>query len=83
MHTGNGDEDDLLAGPLLAGVVFLWQTACGGILIGDGSPSEAESARLLFALHVWCAGTSRYRTDVLELDTFRELVAGLQRSHYD
>ena len=36
--TWNGDEDDLLAGPLLAGVELLWHTAGRGISVGDWSP---------------------------------------------
>lgn len=38
IFTWNGDEDDLLAGPLLAGVELLWHTAGGGILVSDWSP---------------------------------------------
>lgn len=35
----NGEEDDFLVRPFLAGVVFLGTAAGGGIRIGDGCPS--------------------------------------------
>ena len=37
--TGNGEEDDLLVCPLLAGIVFLGTAAGGGVGVGDGCPS--------------------------------------------
>ena len=39
---GNGEEDDLLVCPLLAGIVFLGTAAGGGVTIGDGCPSVRE-----------------------------------------
>jgi hypothetical protein len=38
-RTGNADEDNLLAGPLLAGVVLLGTAAGGGVSVSDGCPS--------------------------------------------
>ena len=37
-RAGNGDEDDLLACPLLVGVVLLRATARGRVSVCDGSP---------------------------------------------
>ena len=77
---GDGDEDDLLAGELLAGVVGLREAAGGGGGVGDGSPAVggAVSAEciVLFCL-IMDAGC------LLELDVRGELVASLDGSHCD
>jgi hypothetical protein len=36
---GDGEKDDFLVGPLLAGVVLLGTAARGWVSVGDGSPS--------------------------------------------
>jgi hypothetical protein len=40
---GDGDEDDLLAGELLAGIVGLGETAGGRAGVGDGGPALRSS----------------------------------------
>lgn len=78
--TGDGDEDDLLAGELLAGVVGLREAAGGGGGVGDGSPAvggavSAECIALFYSwMDAWC---------LLELDVRGELVASLDGSHCD
>ena len=75
---GDGDEDDLLAGELLGGVVGLREAAGGGGGVGDGSPAvggavSAECIALFYSwMDAWC---------LLELDVRGELVASLDGSH--
>ena len=77
---GDGDEDDLLAGELLAGVVGLREAAGGGGGIGDGSPAVrgAVSAECIVFFYSWVDACC-----LLELDVRGELVASLDGSHCD
>ena len=78
---GDGDEDDLLAGEFLAGIVGLREAAGGGGGVGDGGPAVGGgcvSCVLCFVVLMvgWMdAGC------LLELDVRRELVASLDGSH--
>jgi hypothetical protein len=42
-HTRNGNNDDLLASPLLVGIVKLRDTTDSRVLIHDGSPAELDT----------------------------------------
>jgi len=46
---GNGEEDDLLVRPFLAGIVFLGTTADGRVAVGDGCPFELDALGELVA----------------------------------
>lgn len=45
-RAGNGDEDDLLACPLLVGVVLLGTTARGRVSVCDGSPPAFNQSEI-------------------------------------
>ena len=77
---GDGDEDDLLAGELLAGVVGLREAAGGGGGVSDGSPAGegAVSAECVVLFYLWVDACC-----LLELDVRGELVASLDGSHCD
>ena len=77
---GDGDEDDLLAGELLAGVVGLREAASGGGGVGDGGPAVrrlCQRSALCSNKEVVDAGC------LLELYVRGELVASLDGSHCD
>lgn len=78
--TGDRDEDDLLAGELLAGVVGLREAAGGRGGVSDGSPAVggAVSAECIVLLYLWVDAWC-----LLELDVRGELVASLDGSHCD
>lgn len=77
---GDGDEHDLLAGELLAGVIGLGKAAGGGGRVGNGGPAvggvaSAECIALCYSgMDAGC---------LLELDVRGELVASLDGSHCD
>ena len=76
---GDGDEDDLLAGELLGGVVRLREAAGGRAGVGDGGPAVREvlvrCSWYKYGMHACTVGC------LLELDVRRELVASLDGSH--
>lgn len=74
---GDGDEDDLLAGELLAGVVGLGEAAGGGAGVGDGSPAVRECVSEVR----WVCMDCFHAGCLLELDTRGELLASLDGSH--
>ena len=76
----DGDEHDLLAGELLAGVVGLGKAAGGGGGVGDGGPAVGGvvSAECIALCCSWMDACC-----LLELDVRGELVASLDGSHCD
>lgn len=55
-RAGDGDHDDLLARPLLGGIVLLGAAAGSGVSVCDGSPPVAVSMELVEDLQVAVAG---------------------------
>ena len=55
-RAGDGDHDDLLARPLLGGIVLLGTAAGGGVSVCDGSPPVTVSTELVRDLEVAIAG---------------------------
>lgn len=76
---GHGDEDDLLAGELLGGVVLLREAAGGRARVGDGGPAERKQCQRGACI---VFGNSDAGC-LLELDVRRELLASLDGSHCD
>ena len=81
---GDGEEDDFLVGPFFGGVVFLGAAADGGVRVGYGRPSvcgllEAVPGTFADLRELGMSGNK----SVLELDAVGELVAGLERCHFD
>lgn len=55
-RAGDGDHDDLLARPLLGGIVLLGTATGGGVSVCDGSPPSTVSTELAGNLQVAIAG---------------------------
>jgi hypothetical protein len=58
-HTRDGNNDDLLASPLLVGIVKLRDTADSRVLVHDGGPAELDTlGELVTSLenHCECVG---------------------------
>ena len=74
---GNGEEDDLLVRPFLAGIVFLGTTADGRVAVGDGCPSARRKYNVSVNSKSFDGERSSIRLHLLELDALGELVANL------